>query len=229
MITLQQVSKSFGPPKSRFLAVDSVSLCIEEGDIHGIIGASGAGKSTLLRMMNALERPDLGEVKVAGRSLTAMRNSQLREARRSIGMIFQHFNLIGNRNVAGNVGLPLELAGIPKRERLKRIEEYLHFVGLSEKFNQYPAELSGGQKQRVAIARALVNQPKVLLCDEPTSALDSQTTSDILDVLSRINEKFGVTIVIVTHEVDVVNRICKHVSVMDQGRLIDTYPVEADV
>lgn len=229
MIALQQVSKSFGPPKSRFLAVDSVSLCIKEGDIHGIIGASGAGKSTLLRMMNALERPDLGEVKVAGRSLTAMRNSQLREARRSIGMIFQHFNLIGNRNVAGNVGLPLELAGIPKRERLKRIEEYLHFVGLSDKFNQYPAELSGGQKQRVAIARALVNQPKVLLCDEPTSALDSQTTSDILDVLSRINEKFGVTIVIVTHEVDVVNRICKHVSVMDEGRLIETYPVEADV
>lgn len=229
MIALQQVSKSFGPPKSRFLAVDSVSLCIEEGDIHGIIGASGAGKSTLLRMMNALERPDLGEVKVAGRSLTAMRNSQLREARRSIGMIFQHFNLIGNRNVAGNVGLPLELAGIPKRERLKRIEEYLHFVGLSDKIHQYPAELSGGQKQRVAIARALVNQPKVLLCDEPTSALDSQTTSDILDVLNRINEKFGVTIVIVTHEADVVNRICKHVSVMDKGRLIETYPVEADV
>ncbi|WP_422660046.1 methionine ABC transporter ATP-binding protein [Paenibacillus sp. EC2-1] len=229
MIALQQVSKSFGPPKSRFLAIDSVSLCIKEGDIHGIIGASGAGKSTLLRMMNALERPDLGEVKVAGRSLTAMRNSQLREARRSIGMIFQHFNLIGNRNVAGNVGLPLELAGIPKRERLKRIEEYLTFVGLSDKIHQYPAELSGGQKQRVAIARALVNQPKVLLCDEPTSALDSQTTADILDVLSRINEKFGVTIVIVTHEVDVVNRICKHVSVMDQGRLIDTYPVEADI
>lgn len=228
MISLQQVSKSFGPPNSRFLAVDSVSLCIEEGDIHGIIGASGAGKSTLLRMMNVLERPDRGEVMVDGRSLTAMGNSQLREARRSIGMIFQHFNLIGNRTVAGNVGLPLELGGIPKRERLKRIEEYLHFVGLSDKFHQYPAELSGGQKQRVAIARALVNHPKVLLCDEPTSALDSQTTSDILDVLGHINEKFGVTVVIVTHEMDVVNRICKQVSVMDNGRVIETYPVEAD-
>ncbi|MFC7677948.1 methionine ABC transporter ATP-binding protein [Paenibacillus sp. GCM10028914] len=226
MISLQQVTKCYGPPNNRFLAVDDVSLFIEEGDIHGIIGASGAGKSTLLRLINVLERPDSGQVIVDNYDLTAMGSKQLREARRSIGMIFQHFNLISNRTVLGNVALPLELAGVPKKDRLKRAEEYLHFVGLEDKLDQYPAELSGGQKQRVAIARALVNQPKVLLCDEPTSALDSQTTSDILDVLQHINDRFGVTVVMVTHEMSVVNQICKHVSVMDKGRLTETYPVE---
>lgn len=226
MISLQQVSKSFGSSNSRFLAVDSVSLSIGEGDIHGIIGASGAGKSTLLRLMNILERPDSGQVIVNNRNLTAMGSNQLREARRSIGMIFQHFNLISNRTVGGNAALPLELAGVPKKERLKRVEECLHFVGLEDKVDQYPAQLSGGQKQRVAIARALANRPEVLLCDEPTSALDAQTTSGVLDVLKHINESFGVTVVLVTHEMQVVNRICRHVSVMDNGRLTDTYPVE---
>ncbi|SMF89716.1 D-methionine transport system ATP-binding protein [Paenibacillus uliginis N3/975] len=226
MISLQQVSKSFGPPNNRFLAVDSVTLSIEEGNIHGIIGASGAGKSTLLRLMNVLERPDSGRVIVDKRDLTGLGNRQLREARRSIGMIFQHFNLISNRTVGGNIVLPLELAGVPKKERLNRMEEYLHFVGLWDKVDQYPAQLSGGQKQRVAIARALANRPRVLLCDEPTSALDSVTTSGILDVLRHVNERFGVTVVMVTHEMNVVNRICSHVSVMDNGQLTETNPVE---
>lgn len=226
MISLQQVSKSFGPANNRFLAVDSVTLNIKEGDIHGIIGVSGAGKSTLLRLMNVLERPDSGRVIVDHRDLTGLGSRELREARRSIGMIFQHFNLISNRTVGGNVVLPLELAGVSKKERLNRMEEYLHFVGLWDKVDQYPAQLSGGQKQRVAIARALVNRPSVLLCDEPTSALDSETTSGILDVLRHINERFGVTVVMVTHEMNVVNRICRHVSVMDNGQLTETNPVE---
>lgn len=223
MISLQEVSKSFGSGSDRYQAIDAVSLHIEEGSIHGIIGTSGAGKSTLLRIMNVLERPDSGRVVVNGQELTSLGGRELREARRSIGMIFQLFQLVSNRTVWGNVSMPLELAKVPKIERANRVQEVLRFVGLEDKAKSYPAQLSGGQKQRVAIARALANSPTVLLCDEPTSSLDPQTTADILEVLRHINRTLGVTIVIVSHEMDVVNDICDQVSVMENGRLSRTY------
>lgn len=223
MISLQEVSKSFGSGSDRYQAIDAVSLDIEEGSIHGIIGTSGAGKSTLLRLMNVLERPDSGRVVVNGQELTSLGGRELREARRSIGMIFQLFQLVSNRTVWGNVSMPLELAKVPKAQRANRVQEVLRFVGLEDKAKSYPAQLSGGQKRRVAIARALANSPTVLLCDEPTSSLDPQTTADILEVLRHINRTLGVTIVIVSHEMDVVNGICDHVSVMENGRLNRTY------
>lgn len=226
MISLHRVSKTFVTSNSHFRAVDSVSLQVGEGEIHGIIGSSGAGKSTLLRMMNLLEKPDEGTVVVDGQELTAMTDKKLREARRSIGMIFQSFNLVNNRTVSGNVSIPLEMAGLTKNERSERVREYLDFVGLLDKSNEYPSRLSGGQKQRVAIARALVNRPKVLLCDEPTSSLDPQTTAGILDVLKHINRNFGVTVVIVTHEMDVVTNVCTTVSMMEDSRLIRTFKAE---
>lgn len=179
----------------------------------------------MLRIINVLERPDSGHVIVNGQDLTLLRSRQLREARRSIGMIFQQFQLVSNRTVLGNVSIPLELARVPKADRNIRAAEVLEFVGLKEKAKSYPSQLSGGQKQRVAIARALANFPKVLLCDEPTSSLDPKTTEGILSVLQDINRELGVTIVIVSHEMDVVNRICDHISVMERGRLITTYPV----
>ncbi len=196
---------------------------IETGGIHGIIGTSGAGKSTLLRLMNLLERPDSGRVLFEGRDLAALGERELRETRRSIGMIFQQFNLVHNRTVQGNVASALELARTPKRERKTRIAEVLKFVGLEDKARQYPAQLSGGQKQRVAIARALASSPKLLLCDEPTSALDPQTTEDLLNVLLHVNRTLGVTIVIVTHEMEVVRQICTRVSVMEMGEVVDTF------
>ncbi|QOH60747.1 methionine ABC transporter ATP-binding protein [Paenibacillus polymyxa] len=225
MITLHQVNKHYTTSSGPFHAVQSVSLQVEEGEIHGIIGASGAGKSTLLRLMNVLERPDEGNVVVNGEDLTRMPEKRLREARRSIGMIFQHYHLVHNRMVSGNVAMPLELAGVAKKERAERVRECLQFVGLADKAEQYPAQLSGGQKQRVAIARALANRPAVLLCDEPTSALDPQTTADILGVLREINRELGVTIVIVTHDMDVVRNICTHVSEMRDGQLLSTQRV----
>lgn len=228
LISLDHVSKSFGPKKhgERLTVVDNVSLHIEQGSIHGIIGASGAGKSTLLRTMNLLERPEDGQVYIGGQELTQMRERELREARRKIGMIFQHFNLIENRTVEGNVAIPLELAGVKKAERIARVHEYLRFVGLEDKAKQYPAQLSGGQKQRVAIARALANEPQVLLCDEPTSALDPKTTSGVLEVLRHVNEALKITIVIVTHEVPVVERLCTAVSFMDAGKIVRTLPIK---
>ncbi|MNZ63771.1 Methionine import ATP-binding protein MetN [compost metagenome] len=223
---MQQVSKRYTSSGGMLEAVKSVSLTIEKGSIHGIIGTSGAGKSTLLRMMNALEQPDEGTVTVGGHKLTDMSAEKLRNARRSIGMIFQHFHLLHNRTVSGNVAVPLELAGMSKREREARVAECLKFVGLEDKAEQYPSRLSGGQKQRVAIARALANHPDVLLCDEPTSSLDPNTTQEILEVLRHINEKLGVTIVIVTHEMDVIRSICHHVSVMENGRLTDAFAMD---
>ncbi|MEC0180028.1 ATP-binding cassette domain-containing protein [Paenibacillus peoriae] len=225
MITLHQVSKHYTTSSGQFHAVQSVSLQVEEGEIHGIIGASGAGKSTLLRLMNVLERTDEGNVIVNGEELTRMPEKRLRESRRSIGMIFQHYHLVHNRTVSGNVAMPLELAGVPKKERAERVRECLQFVGLADKAEQYPAQLSGGQKQRVAIARALANRPAVLLCDEPTSALDPQTTAGILGVLREINRELGVTIVIVTHDMDVVRSICTRVSEMRDGHLLSTQRV----
>ncbi|RIW29188.1 ATP-binding cassette domain-containing protein [Bacillus salacetis] len=218
MLSLQGVTKSFSGSK----VIKSVSLDIDKGEIHGIIGASGAGKSTLLRLMNLLEVPDKGAVMVNGEVLTEMNSRGLREARKSIGMIFQHFNLAANKTVYENVMVSLELANFPKRERKNRVLECLRFVGLETFKEKYPAQLSGGQKQRVAIARALANKPGVLLCDEPTSSLDPNTTSDILGVLENINRSFGVTIVIVSHEMDVIKSICNRVTVMADGEIYDT-------
>jgi D-methionine transport system ATP-binding protein len=221
MIKLQNVSKSYADSNGTFQAVKPVSLHVEEGDIYGIIGFSGAGKSTLLRLVNLLEKPDEGSVIVNGEELTNLSGKELRRARQSIAMIFQHFNLLNNRTVAENVAFPLEIAGIGKEERAKRVQECLDIVGLMEKADSYPAKLSGGQKQRVAIARALASRPKVLLCDEPTSALDPQTTRTILEFLKEINQRFGVTILLVTHEMNVVKEICNKVAVMENGQLVE--------
>ncbi|WP_172369087.1 methionine ABC transporter ATP-binding protein [Sporosarcina jiandibaonis] len=222
MIVLENVEKTFENVK----AVYPLSLTIDKGEIHGIVGTSGAGKSTLIRMMNLLERPDNGTVRVGEQLLTSLSDKELRKARQNIGMIFQQFQLILNRTVAENVEMPLELVGMQKKERAKRIEECLRFVGIYDKKDAYPAQLSGGQKQRVAIARALANNPAVLLCDEPTSSLDPKTTTEVLQVLRHINETLGVTIVIVTHEMDVVKSICKHVSIMKDGQLVDSFEIE---
>lgn len=223
IITLEHVSKIYRLPDSQLEAVKDVSLHVEKGTVHGIIGASGAGKSTLLRMMNALELPDHGKITVMGRELTTLPEAELRKLRQSIGMIFQQFHLLNNRTAGGNVLVPLELAGAARRERAERVRECLRFVGLPDKAKQYPSALSGGQKQRVAIARALANRPDVLLCDEPTSALDPRTTAEILEVLMHIRDTLGVTIVIVTHDMEVVKSICDTVSVMENGRLTDTF------
>ncbi|MFS3929917.1 methionine ABC transporter ATP-binding protein [Priestia flexa] len=218
MIKLNRVSKRF----SHFEAIKEVSLEINSGEIHGIIGASGAGKSTLLRLMNLIEIPDEGEVEVNAQNLTRMSGKKLREARKSIGMIFQHFNLISNKTVYDNVAVSLELTQTPKEEQKKRVSECLRFVGLEELKGKYPSQLSGGQKQRVAIARALANRPQVLLCDEPTSSLDPNTTADILKVLEDINKRLGVTIVIVSHEMEVIKSICNCVTVLENGSIYQT-------
>lgn len=218
MITLHQVSKSFGS----YEAIKSVSLTINRGEIYGIIGPSGAGKSTLLRLMNVLEKPDSGEVEVNGQLLTSLTPAELRRARQSIGMIFQYFHLLSNKTVHDNVAVLLELTGFPRKQRRARVMECLAFVGLEHAASKYPAQLSGGQKQRVAIARALANSPQVLLCDEPTSSLDSSTTAEVLQVLQKINQTLDVTVVIVSHELDVIKSICQRVAVVDDGLLYDT-------
>ncbi|MEI4770977.1 ATP-binding cassette domain-containing protein [Psychrobacillus sp. FJAT-51614] len=222
MIKLHNVGKSF----SRFQAIKSVSLTIDKGEIYGIIGASGAGKSTLLRLMNLLELPDEGEVEVNGQKLTNLSSKELRQARKSIGMIFQHFNLVANKTVYENVAVPLKLANFPRNERKSRVVECLRFVGLENLIDKYPAQLSGGQKQRVAIARALANSPQVLLCDEPTSSLDPNTTAEILEVLENINKSLGVTVVIVSHEMEVIKSICNRVTVMAAGEIYETVSIE---
>ncbi|WP_342429490.1 ATP-binding cassette domain-containing protein [Neobacillus sp. FSL H8-0543] len=226
MISLHNVSKSYKQALTALQAVQSVSLKIDKGEVHGIIGSSGAGKSTLLRLINLLEIPNEGTVVVGKHTLTELSSRKLREVRQSIGMIFQHFNLVANKTVFDNVSVPLELAGYSKKARQERVNECLEFVGLVDKARQYPAQLSGGQKQRVAIARALANRPTVLLCDEPTSALDPQTTGGILEVLQTINKEFGVTIVIVSHEMDVVKSICDKVTVMESGKILQTVSIK---
>lgn len=221
MIQLKTVSKKF----NKEIAIREVSISIQKGDIYGLIGPSGAGKSTLLRMMNLLERPTTGEVFIEGQSLTNLSNAKLREARKSIGMIFQQFNLVANKSVYQNIEIALQLANFPKSERKARVEECLQFVGLEAMQQKYPAQLSGGQKQRVAIARAIANNPTILLCDEPTSSLDPSTTNEILSVLQSINKTLGVTIVIVSHEMDVIKSICTRVSVLSQGQLYETIDI----
>ncbi len=224
MIRIENVSTVFGGGESAFTAVDNVSLSIPKGSIQGIIGFSGAGKSTLLRNINLLERPTTGRVLVDGTDLTGLADAQLRAARHEIGMIFQHFNLLNNRTAAQNVELSLKFAGVKNAaERRARALEALAVVDLSEKAGTYPAKLSGGQKQRVAIARALATRPKVLLCDEPTSAVDPRTTASVLQYLSDVNARFGITIVVVTHEMNVIKAIADNVAVMEEGRVVEQF------
>jgi D-methionine transport system ATP-binding protein len=203
-------------------AVDGVTLDIREGEIFGVIGYSGAGKSTLVRLINALERTTSGTVVVGGRDLTGLSESQLREVRAGIGMIFQQFNLLSSRTVAGNVAYPLEVAKWPKERRDARVRELLEFVGIADKAGSYPAQLSGGQKQRVGIARALAANPRILLADEATSALDPETTREVLRLLQRVNRELGITVVIITHEMDVVRYCCDRVAVMEHGKVAET-------
>lgn len=217
MIELKQVTKQF----EQFTALRNVTLTIRAGAIHGIVGASGAGKSTLLRIMNLLERPTQGDVYVNGAQLTTASASLLRQMRKSIGMIFQHFHLVHNKTVYDNVAVALTLAGVPRAKHRALVNEMLRYVGLEAYAAQYPATLSGGQKQRVAIARALVTKPAVLLCDEPTSALDPNTTREILRVLQQINQDFDVTIVIVSHELSVIQQFCTSVTVLDAGEVYE--------
>ena len=221
MITLQNISKTFIDGGKEVQAVKDVNLTIYDGDIFGIIGFSGAGKSTLVRCINLLERPTSGTVTVDDKEITALSAKELRKARKKIGMIFQHFNLMPSRTIFGNVAYPLKGSGLSKQEIADKVHKLLELVGISEKENAYPSQLSGGQKQRVAIARALANDPKILLCDEATSALDPQTTKSILKLLQKVNETLGITIVVITHEMDVVKEICNRVAVMDHGNVVE--------
>jgi len=220
MIEIKNISKTFHQKKQSFKALDQVSLDIEKGDIVGIIGFSGAGKSTLIRTVNLLEKPDEGEIIINGKDFTRLKPRELAKERKKIGMIFQHFNLLSSRTVSENIALPLELDGTDKATVQKKVSELLSIVGLEEKANDYPKSLSGGQKQRVAIARALANDPYLLLCDEATSALDPATTWSILQLLRDINQRLGITILLITHEMEVIRTICDHVAVIDKGKLI---------
>ena len=226
MIELKHVSKTFPTPDGEFQALDDISLTIRDGDIFGIVGMSGAGKSTLVRCINLLERPTSGQVVIDGEDLTAMSAGQLRQMRRSISMIFQQFNLLMQRTCLKNICFPMEIAGVPAAEAKKRAMEYLEIVGLPDKAGAYPAQLSGGQKQRIAIARALASNPKVLLCDEATSALDPSTTRSILKLIQDINKRMGITAIIITHEMAVVEEICTHVAILEHGRMVETGSVE---
>lgn len=226
MIELKNISKTFRTSKKKTTALNNVSLKIDQGKIFGIIGKSGAGKSTLIRCVNLLEKPDQGEVWVDNINLLELSESKLTMERRKIGMIFQHFNLLSSRTVEDNIALPLELIGTPKSEIKDRINELLHLVGISEKSKEYPANLSGGQKQRVAIARALASKPALLLCDEATSALDPATTKSILKLLKEINQKLNITILLITHEMEVINSICDEVGVIDNAMLVEHGTVE---
>lgn len=226
IIQIKNVTKTFVGKDNQVEALKGISLDIERGDIYGIIGMSGAGKSTLVRCLNFLERPTTGTVLVEGKDLSAMSEKELRKTRTGIAMIFQHFNLLMQRSVLDNVCFPMEIVGVKKTDARKRALELLRIVGLEEKAKSYPAQLSGGQKQRVAIARALANNPGILLCDEATSALDPTTTKSILQLLQQINRDFGITIVIITHEMAVVQEICSHVAIIDNGELAESGTVE---
>ena len=224
IVALRDVSKTFpavGRNEPAVHAIANVDLEIEAGDIYGIIGYSGAGKSTLVRLINALEKTTSGSIEVNGREITTLSERQLRELRLGIGMIFQQFNLFNSKNVWDNIAYPLRVAGVPTEQRNARISDLLHFVGLADKAHARPDELSGGQKQRVGIARALATSPAILLADEATSALDPETTSEVLALLRRVNEELGVTIVVITHEMEVIKSIAHRVAVMDSGRVIE--------
>ncbi|MEH7363016.1 methionine ABC transporter ATP-binding protein, partial [Priestia megaterium] len=222
MIKFQRVSKIFESGSKKVEALKDIELTIQKGDIFGVIGLSGAGKSTLLRTINLLEYPTSGEVIVDGENLATLSETELRKNKKRIGMIFQHFNLLNSKTVFENIAMPLILSGKPKKDIKLRVEELLHFVGLEDKAGVYPDHLSGGQKQRVGIARALATNPSILLCDEATSALDPHTTESILKLLKRVNEEYQITIVIITHEMEVIKQICNRVAVMKDGKIIET-------
>lgn len=226
MIQVENLCKRFETKGGTVEAAKNISFSIEKGEIFGIIGLSGAGKSTLVRCLNLLERPTLGTVKVNGKNLTELSEKELRKERQKIGMIFQHFNLLMQRTALDNVCFPMEIAGIGKAKARKKALEYLRIVGLEEKALSYPSQLSGGQKQRVAIARVLASDPQILLCDEATSALDPQTTKAILELIKEINRDYGITVVVITHEMSVVQEICDKVAVLERGSLVETGTVE---
>lgn len=217
MIQLSHIEKTYDSPSGPVKALKGIDLTIERGEIFGIIGLSGAGKSTLIRCINMLERPTAGKVIVDGQDMTAMSEKELRKARKNIGMIFQHFNLLSSATVYDNIAFPLRLSHTPEEEIKKKVLQLLDLVGLADKAHQYPSQLSGGQKQRVGIARALASEPKVLLCDEATSALDPQTTRSILELIQDINRKLSLTVVVITHEMQVIKDICDKVAVIENG------------
>lgn len=226
MIQVENLCKSFSTKSGTVEAARNISFSIEKGEIFGIIGLSGAGKSTLVRCLNLLERPTSGSVWVNGKNLTELSERKLRKERQNIGMIFQHFNLLMQRTALDNVCFPMEIVGISKKEARKKVLEYLKIVGLEEKALSYPSQLSGGQKQRVAIARVLASDPEILLCDEATSALDPQTTKSILELIRKINKEYGITVVVITHEMSVVQEICNRVAVLERGVLVESGTVE---
>ena len=227
MIELSHISKEFVSGKRTVHAVQDVSLTIDKGEIFGMIGFSGAGKSTLVRCINLLERPTSGKVIVDGQDMLSLSAKELRQARKKIGMIFQHFNLMPSRTVAGNVAYPLRGSGLSKQQIAEKVQRLLDLVGIGDKAEAYPKQLSGGQKQRVAIARALANDPNVLLCDEATSALDPQTTKAILQLLKHLNETLGITVVIITHQMSVVEEVCNRVAILDNGTVVEEGEVQA--
>ncbi|MBQ0018239.1 MAG: ATP-binding cassette domain-containing protein [Clostridiales bacterium] len=222
IISLQGVTKEFDTKGGKVVALKDINLDIEAGDSYGIIGLSGAGKSTLVRTINLLEQPTEGKVLFDGENLMALKNKDLNLKRRKISMIFQQFNLLMQRDAIGNICFPLELAGVPKEEAIKKAQELLKVVDLEDRAHSYPAQLSGGQKQRVAIARALASNPEVILCDEATSALDPKTTKAILSLLKKINEERGITLVVITHEMDVIKQLCKKVAVIENGEIVES-------
>lgn len=222
MIDIRNVTKIYQTGRKSVVALDNVNLHIPQGIIYGIIGLSGAGKSSLLRMINMLERPTEGKVFINGEDITLYNNKKLRELRKTIGMIFQHFNLLSSRTVEENIALPLEIAGVKPSEIKKRVNELIPLVGLEDKQHNYVGTLSGGQKQRVGIARALANKPQILLCDEATSALDPQNTAAILDLLKDINKKLGLTVVLITHEMEVIKKVSEQVAFMAEGKVLET-------
>ncbi|MEN8701663.1 methionine ABC transporter ATP-binding protein [Bacillus infantis] len=221
MIEFQDLKKVYESGGQQVAALNGIDLAINKGEIFGVIGFSGAGKSSLIRCVNLLERPTSGKVIVDGHDLTSLSAKEVREVKRNIGMVFQHFNLLNSKTVFANVAMPLTLAKLPKEQIRKRVAELLEFVGLADKADKYPDQLSGGQKQRVGIARALATQPSILLCDEATSALDPQTTSSILQLLKKINAEYNITILIITHEMTVIREICDRVAVIEAGKIIE--------
>lgn len=221
MIELKNINKTFITDKGNIEACKNVNLTIQDGEIYGVIGYSGAGKSTLVRIINQLEKQTSGEVIIDGEDISKLNDKELRQKRMKIGMIFQHFNLLWSRTVIKNIELPLEIAGVPKEKRHQKAQELLELVGLSGREHAYPSELSGGQKQRVGIARALANDPTILLCDEATSALDPDTTVQILDLLKKINQQLHITIVMITHQMEVVQKICQKIAVMSNGEVVE--------
>lgn len=221
MIEFQNVKKVYESNKQIVEALKGINLTVDKGDIFGVVGYSGAGKSTLIRLVNLLERPSEGQVVVGGKNLSLLKPKELRQEKKKIGMIFQHFNLLNSKTVYDNVAMPLVLSGVPSKDIKPRVEELLEFVGLSNKAKNYPEQLSGGQKQRIGIARALATNPSILLCDEATSALDPQTTSAVLQLLKKINQEYNITILLITHEMSVIREICNKVAVMEGGRVVE--------